>query len=103
MIVWSTTHGFKCIGTKASKNNQKSKVLCRHWKRSARHKQFTFRKCKVIAKAICLHLWQQSIELTSSGTKGIVDHRVHRVLAITYPCAWIMTHCEPAAVSKQWT
>ena len=41
---------------------------------------------------IPLHKWVIAFHLLSASKKGMSSHQLHRMLGITYKCAWHMTH-----------
>ncbi len=44
------------------------------------------------ASHIGLHKWLIAFHLLAASKKGISTHQLHRMLGITYKCAWHMTH-----------
>ncbi len=65
-------------------------------------KQFTVTVGTIFeASHIPLHKWVIAFHLLSAGKKGMNSHQLHRMLGITYKCAWHMTHRIRYAMQEQ--
>jgi hypothetical protein len=63
------------------------------WKCGGCCKQFTVKVGTIFEDSkIPLHKWLQAIHLLCASKKGMSSHQIHRMLGITYKCAWFLTH-----------